>query len=133
MLEESENEQWQEVINKKSKLELKKLAHESLLSFEINSCQGKSLKSKTVGQTSEPQWTQELQGMSCRQKMFPPVKLGRTSTTKRLIAANGEGIKDLGEKTIPFKSVEGVLHRCVKIQECECCEALDLNGKGRAS
>ena len=37
-LEESENEQWQEVISKKSKLKLKKLAHESLLSVENHSC-----------------------------------------------------------------------------------------------
>ena len=38
LLEESENEQWQEVISKKSKLKLKELAHESLLSVENNSC-----------------------------------------------------------------------------------------------
>ena len=37
-LEESENEQWQEVANKKSKLKIKKFAHESLLSVENNSC-----------------------------------------------------------------------------------------------
>ena len=36
-LEESENEQWQEVISKKPKWKLKKLAHESLLSVENNS------------------------------------------------------------------------------------------------
>ena len=34
MLEESENEQWQEVVSKKSKLKSKKVAHESLLSVE---------------------------------------------------------------------------------------------------
>ena len=35
--EESENEQWQEVTSKKSKLKKKKLDHESLLSVENNS------------------------------------------------------------------------------------------------
>ena len=39
LLEESENEQWKEVTSKKSKLKLKKLAHESLLSVENNTCE----------------------------------------------------------------------------------------------
>ena len=64
-------------------------------------------------------------------EMFPRVKLDRTSTAKKFVAANGERVKDLGEKTIPFKSVQGV--QVHKIQECESGEALDLNGKGRAS
>ena len=38
-------------------------------------------------------------------EMFPRVRLYRTSTTKKFVAANGEKIKDLGEKTIPFRSV----------------------------
>ena len=41
-------------------------------------------------------------------------------------------IKDLGEKTIPFKSVEGV-HRCMKFRCAKRCGALNLNDKGRAS
>ena len=44
-------------------------------------------------------WTQKLQGVS----------------SKKFVAANGERIKDLGEKAIPFKSVEGV-HRCIKFR-----------------
>ena len=46
-------------------------------------------------------------------EMFPRVKLDRTSTTKKFVAAEGENIEDLGEKSRPFKSVEGV-HRCTK-------------------
>ena len=38
LLEESENEQWQEVVSKKSKLKSKKVAHESLLSVDNKSC-----------------------------------------------------------------------------------------------
>ena len=49
-------------------------------------------------------------------EMFPRVDLERTSTTKKFAAAKGEMIKDLGDKTIPFKSVEGA-HRCIKNQE----------------
>ena len=64
--------------------------------------------------------------------MFPRVKLDRTTTNKKFVAANGEKIKYLGEKTLPFKSVEGV-HRFKIIQEHKRCEALDLNEKGRAS
>ena len=56
-------------------------------------------------------------------EMFPRVKLDRTSTT-------GERIKDLGEKTIRVRGRSAQVH---EIQECECCEALDLNEKGRAS
>ena len=39
MLEESETEQWQESTSKKSKLEMKKFAHESLPSVEHQSCE----------------------------------------------------------------------------------------------
>ena len=48
-------------------------------------------------------------------EMFLRVKLARTSLTKKFGAANGERTKDLGEKTIPFKSVEGV-HRCTQLR-----------------
>ena len=44
--------------------------------------------------------------------MFPHVKLERKTSPKKFVAANGEQIKDLGEKSIPFKTNEGV-QRCV--------------------
>ena len=43
--------------------------------------------------------------------MFPRVKLERKTTPKKFVAANGEQIKDLGEKEIPFKSNEGIQRR----------------------
>ena len=51
LLEESENEQWQDVTSKKSKLKMKKFAHESLLNVEKFRVRlrGKSLKLKTIG------------------------------------------------------------------------------------
>ena len=40
--------------------------------------------------------------------MFPRVKLERKTTPEKFVAANGEQIKDFGEKTIPFKTNGGI-------------------------
>ena len=44
--------------------------------------------------------------------MFPHVKIERKTPPKKFVAANGEQIKDLGAKRIPFKTNEGV-QRCI--------------------
>ena len=44
--------------------------------------------------------------------MFPRVKLERRTSPKKFVAANGEQIKDLGEKKIPFKTNKGI-QRCI--------------------
>ena len=36
--------------------------------------------------------------------MFPRVKLERTNAPEKFVAAHGEQIRDLCEKTIPFKT-----------------------------
>ena len=56
-------------------------------------------------------------------EMFPRVKLNRTSRTQNVVAANEERIKDLGEKTIPFQSVEGV-HRRIKFRSANVAKPL---------
>ena len=56
-------------------------------------------------------------------EMFPGVKLDRTTTIKKLVAAHGEKIEDLVERTIPFKSVEGV-HRCIKFRSANVVKPL---------
>ena len=56
-------------------------------------------------------------------EMFPRVKLDRRSATKAFVAANEEKIKDLREKTLPFKSVEGV-HRCIKFRNANVVKSL---------
>ena len=61
-------------------------------------------------------------------EMFPRVDLERTRTKKKLAAAKGEMIKDLGEKTKPFKSVEGE-HRCMKIRSASVVKLLMLMRK----
>ena len=47
--------------------------------------------------------------------MFPCVKLERKTSPKKFVAANGEQIKDLGEKNIPFKTNEGI-QRCITLR-----------------
>ena len=44
--------------------------------------------------------------------MFPHVKIERKTPPKKFVAANGEQIKVLGAKRIPFKTNEGV-QRCI--------------------
>ena len=53
--------------------------------------------------------------------MFPCIKLERKTSPKKCVAANGEQIKDLCEKTTPIKTNEGI-QRCTTI-----------NAKGRSS
>ena len=47
--------------------------------------------------------------------MFPRVKIERKTPPKKFVAANGEQIKDLGAKRIPFKTNEDV-QRCIKFR-----------------
>ena len=42
------------------------------------------------------------------ERMFPRVKLERKTSPKRFAAANGEQISELGGKTVPFKTNEGI-------------------------
>ena len=56
--------------------------------------------------------------------MFPRVKLERKTSQTR-VAANGEQVSDLGEKTIPFKTIEGV-RRCITFIQCECLSNLSF-------
>ena len=55
--------------------------------------------------------------------MFPRVKLERKTTPKKFVAANGEQIKDLGEKTIPFKTKEGI-QMCVTFRSANVVKHL---------
>ena len=127
LLEESENEQWQEVISKKSKMKFKKLDHESLLSVEnhFGASPRKVIEVKDNWVRIRATMETGAAGHVMPAEMFPRVKMDPTIATKKFVAAIGERIKDLGEKTIPFNSVE--------IQVCKRCEAVNLNDKGRAS
>ena len=99
---------------RKSKLKTKKFAHESLLSVENNSC---ASPRKVIEVKDNWVYTRAIMYTGAA------VKLDRTSTTKKFVAANGEKIKDLGEKTIPFRSVEGV-HRCFEFRSARVVKPL---------
>ena len=124
VLEESENEQRQEVTSRKSKLK-KKLDHEPLLSVENNSgvLPRKIIEVKDKWVNIRATMDTGAAGDVVLTQMFPRVKLDRTNTTKRFVAANGETIEDLGEKTIPLKSVEGV-HRFIMFRSANVAKPL---------
>ena len=132
-LEESENEQCQEVMSKRSKAKLKKLAHGSLRSVKNSSCASpkKAVEVKDNWANIRATMDTGAAGHVMPAEMFPRVKLDSTSATKKFVTANGERIKDLGEKTIPFKSAEGV-HRCRKCRSASVVQPIDLIEKGRA-
>ena len=114
LLEESESEQWQEVINRRNKQRVKKANQSSLSSVESS----QTVRSKKVVETKD-RWVKVrvtmdtgAAGHVMLETMFPRVKLKRKTSPKKFVAANGEQIKDLGEKKIPFKTNEGI-QRCI--------------------
>ena len=114
LLEESENEQWQEVISKQNKRRVKKDNQASLLSTE-NSHNSKPKKIAEVkDKCVKVRVTMDsgAAGHAMPETMFPHVKLDRKTSPKKFVAANGEQINDLGEKIIPFMTNEGV-QRCI--------------------
>ena len=122
LLEESENEQWQEVISRRNKQRVKRANQASLLSVES----GQSVNPKKVVEVRD-KWAKVRATMDSGaaghvmpETMFPQVKIERKTSPKKFVAANGEQIKDLGEKSIPFKTNEGI-QRCITFQECERC------------
>ena len=99
LLEESENEQWQEVTSKKSELnKKKKLDHESLLSVEKFS----GVPPRKVIEVFD-NWVNNratldtsAAGHVMPAEMFPRVKLDRTSLTKKFGAAKWRKDQRLG-------------------------------------
>ena len=84
LLEESENEQWQEAISRRSKQRPKKVNQESLLSVESS-------------HSSSPKKIVEVKDkcVKVRVTMFPHVKFERKTSPNEFVVANGEQIKDL--------------------------------------
>ena len=114
LLKESENEQWQEVISRRSKQRVKKANQTSLLSVE----RSHSFSPKKIVEVKD-KWVKVRVTMDSGavghvmlETMFPRVKLECKTSPKKFVAANGEQLKELGEKNIPFKTNEGV-QRCI--------------------
>ena len=57
------------------------------------------------------------------EEMFPSVKVQRNSAPKRFVAAKGKHIRNMGEKTIPFKTSEGI-HRCITFRSASVVKPL---------
>ena len=99
LLGESENEQWEEAASKKSKLKMKKSAHESLLSVDKQllwvSKDRKVIDVKDNWANIRAAMDTRAAGHVMPAEMFPRVKLDRASASKKLVAANGEMIKVL--------------------------------------
>ena len=97
LLEESENEQWQEVTSKKSKLK-KKLDHEPLLSVENNSgvLPRKIIEVKDKWVNIRATMDTGAAGHVVLAEMFPRVKLDRTNTNKEIRCSNWRKDQRLG-------------------------------------
>ena len=106
----------QEVTSKKSKLKKKKkkkkLDHESLLSVENNCCASprKVIEVKDKSVNTRATMDTRSAGHIMLAEMFPRVKLDRTSTIEKFVAAIGEHIKDMERQpyhSSPLKECTG--------------------------
>ena len=124
-LEESENEQWHEVISKQNKRRAKKDNQASLLSMEKshNSNPKKIVEAKDKWVKVRVTMDSGGAGHVMPETVFSCVKLERKTTPKKFVAANEEQIKDLGEKTIPFKTNEGI-QRCITFRSANDAKPL---------
>ena len=109
LLEESENEQWEEVISRRNKQRVKKANRASLLSVESSH----NLSPKKIVEVVKVRVTMVsgAAGHVMLETMFPRVKLEHKTSPQKFVAANGEQITDLGEKNTLFKTNEGI-QRC---------------------
>ena len=98
-MEESESEQWQEVINRRSKQREKKVKQSSLLSVENTQSVGSRKVVETKDKWVKVRVTMDTgaAGHVMPEAMFPNVKLERKTQPKKFVAANGDQIRDPGE------------------------------------
>ena len=109
-VKESENEQWQEVI---SKAEQEK-GEEGQSTVTVEHGEQSQFKSEEdCGRERQVGKSQSHHGFwSCRPRDARNDEVERKTTPKKFVAADGEQIKDLGEKPIPNKTNEGI-PRCI--------------------
>ena len=125
LLEESVNELWQEVISRRDKQKVKKATQVSLLCVQNS----QNSNSKRIIDVKD-RWVKVrvtmgsgAAGHVMPEAMFPRVQLERKTSPKRFVAADGEQTRDLGEKTIPFKTNEG-LQRCITVRSASVVKPL---------
>ena len=105
ILEESDSEQWQEVISRRSRA--KKTNQASLLSVENSH----DLSPKKIVEEKD-KWVKVrvtmdsgAAGHVMPETMFPQVETERKTPPNKFVAANGEQIKDLGAKRITQQDI----------------------------
>ena len=131
-LEESEHEQWKEVISRRSKHRMKKVNQASLLSVESShSLSPKKIEVKDTWVKVRVTMDSGAAGQLMPETMFPHVKLERKTSPKKFVAANREQIKDLGGKSVPF-TTNGV-QRCITFRSANAVKPINFNAKGRPS
>ena len=94
LLEESENEQWQEVISRRDKQKVKKANQASLLSVENSHNSNTKKIIEVLDRWVNVRVTMDsgAAGHVMPEAMFPRVKLERKTSPKKFVAANGEQI-----------------------------------------
>ena len=100
LLEECETEQWHEVVSKREQQKVKKANAASLLIVESshNSKTKEIIELKDRRVKVRVTMESGAAGHVIPETMFPRVKLERKISPKKLAAANGEQIRDLGER-----------------------------------
>ena len=118
------------MISRRSKQRAKKVNQASLLSVESSH----NLSPKKIVEVKD-KWVKVsvtmdsgAAGHVMPETMFPHVKLERKTSPERFVAANGEQIKDLGEKNNSIQDKRGN-PEAQNIQKCECCQTTHFNAK----
>ena len=102
------------MISKQNKRRVKKDNHASPLSMENSHSSNPKKIVEVKDKWVKVRVTMDsgVAGHAMPETMFSHVKLERKTTPKKFVADNGEQIKNLGERTIPLKTNEGI-QRCI--------------------
>ena len=132
-MEESEREEWQEVISRKdttTEQSLSSVTGECGKQSRLNFQEIIEVKDKwvTVRSTMDSGAARHVM----IQGMFLRMRLERKTAPKKFVAATGAQIRDLGEKTIPFMTNERD-SQIQNIHECERGQTSHINAECRPS
>ena len=125
ILEESESEQWQEVISRRSRQRAKRTNQASLLS----AVSSHDLSPKKIVEEKD-RWVKVRDttdsgaaGHVMPEAMVPHVKMERKTPPKKFVAANGEQIKDLGPREFHSRQTRA-FQRCITFRSANVVKPL---------
>ena len=129
-MEESEHEQWQEVISRKDEQKVKDAAHVQLLSAE--NILGSTSKTIDVKDWVKVRVTMDFGAARnlMTEGMYPRVQLELKTAQMKFVAVNGEQIRDLGEKTIPCRTNEEI-RRCMTFRSASVVKTSHIDAECR--